>query len=88
VLMPNIRYLHGRYWDYFDHHTPLTDYSLGEALTLSGFTLRRVVDRFLPYTIKQRLFPRSTLLLGAYLRLPFLWPLFGRQMLIVAGNGP
>ena len=24
VLMPNIRYLPGRYWDYFDHHLPLT----------------------------------------------------------------
>src|SRR6185503_8219159 len=27
-LGPNIRVLHGRYWDFFDHHTPLSDLSL------------------------------------------------------------
>jgi SAM-dependent methyltransferase len=87
VLGPNIRYLHGRYWDYFDHHTPLTHYSLSEALRLSGFALDRVVPRFLPYTVRQRSVPRSTLLLSLYLRLPILWPLFGRQMLVVARKG-
>src|SRR3954447_20139724 len=30
VLMPNLRYLPGRYWDYFDHHLPLTHLSLSE----------------------------------------------------------
>lgn len=84
VLMPNIRYLNGRYWDYFDHHTPLTHYSLVEALKLSGFAAVRVVPRFLPYTVKQRSVPKSTSLLSLYLRLRFLWPLFGRQMLVVA----
>ncbi|MGH2662611.1 MAG: methyltransferase domain-containing protein [Actinomycetota bacterium] len=83
VLMPNIRYLHGRYWDYFDHHTPLTDFSLGEALKLTGFGLERVVPRFLPYTVKQTSVPKSLLLLRLYLRLPFVWPIFGRQMLVV-----
>lgn len=84
VLMPNIRYLAGRYWDYFDHHTPLTHLSLVEALTLEGFRPRRVVPRFLPYTVKQRGAPRSATLVRVYLSLRFLWPLFGRQMLVVA----
>lgn len=84
VLMPNIRYLHGRYWDYFDHHTPLTEHSLVEALRLADFTPERVVPRFLPFTVKQRSVPKSTLLLRVYLRLPLLWPLFGRQMLVIA----
>jgi SAM-dependent methyltransferase len=84
VLMPNLRYLHGRYWDYFDHHVPLTHLSLGEALALTGFEVDRMVPRFLPYTVKQRHVPRSTLLLRVYLRLPVLWPVFGRQMLVVA----
>lgn len=84
VLMPNIRYLNGRYWDYFDHHTPLTHYSLVEALRLSGFNIARVVPRFLPYTVKQRSVPKSIFLLALYLRLRFVWPLFGRQMLVVA----
>jgi SAM-dependent methyltransferase len=84
ILMPNIRYLNGRYWDYFDHHTPLTHFSLAEALDLARFKAIRVLPRFLPYTVKQRSVPKSTLLLRVYLRLPFLWPLFGRQMLVVA----
>ena len=84
VLMPNIRYLNGRYWDYFDHHIPLTHHSLVEALTLSGFTPTSVIPRFLPYTVKQRALPRSLLLLRIYLRARFLWPLFGRQMLVLA----
>ena len=37
VLMPNIRYLAGRYWDYLDHHLPLTHLSLSEALELTGY---------------------------------------------------
>lgn len=88
VLMPNIRYLGGRYWDYFDHHTPLTHLSLIEALGVEGFRPRRVVPRFLPYTVKQRGIPKSTALVRAYLSLRFLWPLFGRQMLVVADRGP
>ena len=87
ILQPNIRYLPGRYWDYFDHHTPLSDRSMIEGLELAGFVPVRVVPRFLPYTVKETRLPRSTALLRAYLRLPFLWPLFGRQMLIVAKAG-
>jgi SAM-dependent methyltransferase len=88
ILQPNIRYLPGRYWDYFDHHTPLSHLSMIEGLELAGFVPVRVVPRFLPYTVKETRMPRSTALLRAYLRLPFLWPLFGRQMLIVAEAGP
>jgi SAM-dependent methyltransferase len=88
VLMPNIRYLPGRYWDYFDHHIPLTHLSLVEALHISGFRPERVVPRFLPYTVKGSRAPRSTLLLHVYLTLRFLWPLFGRQMLVVARREP
>lgn len=86
TMQPNIRYLPGRYWDYFDHHTPLSHESMGEALVLAGFELTKVVPRFLPYTVRSRL-PRSTSLVHAYLRLPLLWPLFGRQMLLVARRG-
>ncbi len=25
VLQPNIRYVGGAYWDFLDHHLPLTD---------------------------------------------------------------
>lgn len=84
ILQPNVRYLPGRFWDYFDHHTPLTHLSVVEALGITGFVPTHVVPRFLPYTVKETRLPRSTVLLRAYLRLPVLWPIFGRQMLIVA----
>lgn len=86
VLMPNIRFLPGSYWDYLDHHLPLTDRSLVEALTLTGYDVRIVLPRFLPYTMKSRL-PRSPWLVRAYLALPFVWPILGRQMLVIARGG-
>jgi SAM-dependent methyltransferase len=88
VLQPNIRYLPGRYWDYFDHHTPLTHLSMVEAMRLAGLVPVEVVPRFLPYTVKGTRAPRSAGLVRAYLRLRVLWPLFGRQMFIVAEPRP
>ena len=86
VLMPNIRYLTGRYWDYFDHHVPLTHLSVSEALTIAGFRIERVTSRFLPYTVKSSRIPRSLAALRLYLRLPILWKVFGRQMLVIGSK--
>jgi SAM-dependent methyltransferase len=83
VLQPNIRYVGGRYWDYLDHHIPLTHLSMAEALELSGFSAEEVVPRFLPYTVKDRRFPHSVFLVRAYLKLRPAWRIFGRQMLLV-----
>ena len=82
-LGPNIRYLPGAYWDFWDHYLPLTDRSLVEGLELSGFSIERVVPRFLPYTMSQERTP-PLWMLSLYLRLPIVWPLFGRQFLVVA----
>lgn len=85
-LGPNIRYLHGRYWDFWDHYVPLTDKSLVEVLELTGFTIERTVPRFLPYTMSgARTPPLWTL--GVYLRLPFVWSIFGEQFLVI-GRAP
>jgi SAM-dependent methyltransferase len=84
LLMPNMRYLNGRYWDFFDHHTPLTHHSLSEALGLSGFRVDSVIPRFLPYSVAQTRLPKRPVFLRVYLRLRFLWPLMGRQMLVIA----
>lgn len=88
VLMPNIRYLAGRYWDYFDHHLALTHVSLAEALKLTGYQVETVLPRFLPYTVKDARLPIRPWMVVAYLRLRPLWPLLGRQMLIVASPRP
>jgi len=83
ILQPNIRYCSRDYWMFFDHITPLDDYSLVEALELSGFEAIEVIRRFLPFTTKGGL-PKSLLLLRIYLAVPLLWRVFGAQSFIVA----
>jgi SAM-dependent methyltransferase len=84
-LGPNIRYMAGPYWDFFDHIVPLSDRSLAEALALSGFQVDRVIPRFLPWSMSGRTVPPS-FVIRAYLRLPMVWPLIGRQFLVVASK--
>lgn len=85
ALGPNIKYLPGAYWDFWDHYLPLTELSLREALENRGFTLEQCIGRFLPYTMAGG--PRHPLwMLQLYLRLPFLWPVRGRQFLVIAGK--
>lgn len=83
ILQPNIRFLPGEYWDFFDHHTPLTDRSLVEGVQLAGLEPTHVIPRFLPYTTKSRL-PQWPWLIRLYLRVPLAWRLLGRQALVVA----
>ncbi len=82
-LGPNIKYLPGKYWDFWDHHLPLTELSLKEGLEISGFTVVTCYDRFLPYTMVNA--PQYPILfLALYLRCPPVWKLLGRQFLIIA----
>jgi SAM-dependent methyltransferase len=85
AMGPNIRYLPGRYWDFFDHHTILTEASLGEVLEMEGFVLQRVTSRFLPYTMVNGL-EYPLFLVRLYLSLPWLWWLKGRQFFVVAAK--
>ena len=82
VLQPNIRFLYDEYWDFFDHHTPLSDRSLAEGLSLAGFEVRTLVPRFLPYTTKSRL-PKAAIFVRLYLALPLAWRVLGKQALAV-----
>lgn len=85
VLQPNIHYAYREYWDYLDHHLPLTHLSLEEALNIVGLTVREMRPRFLPYSFKSRL-PQSTFLLKLYLAAGPLHLLFGKQMFVVAAK--
>ena len=80
ILQPNIRLIGGSYWDFIDHQCALTEKSLAEAAELAGFSTKRVVTRFLPYTTKSR-FPQHPLLVRAYLAFPLAWWVFGKQTL-------
>lgn len=83
ALGPNIRYLPGEYWDFYDHYLALTELSLGEVMAETGFTLEEQIPRFLPYTMS-RGGQRPVWMLRLYLKLKFAWPLFGKQFLVVA----
>lgn len=83
ILNPNIRFSTSDYWDYFDHLTPVSDRSVVEGLELAGFEIDEVIPKFVPNTVKDSL-PKNPLLVKIYLKLPFLFPIFGRQMFIVA----
>jgi SAM-dependent methyltransferase len=88
VLMPNVRYLSGRYWDYFDHHLPLTHVSLAEALGLAGFECQEQIPRFLPYTVKDAPVTVHPWLVRGYLWMRPAWPILGRQMFVMATKSP
>lgn len=79
---PNVKFLPGLHWDFFDHHTILTEASMAEALEMIGFRAEHVVPRFLPYTMVNA--PQYPMwLLRIYLRMPWLWWIKGRQFLVI-----
>ncbi len=83
VLGPNLRYLPGHYWDFYDHHLGLTHLSLGEALRLQGFEVALCIDRFLPFTTQGAL-PTHPRLVWLYLKAPWVWRWLGKQFFVVA----
>ncbi len=85
ILQPNVKYLYKDFWDFFDHRTPLSHLSMMEVLRSQGFVIKEVMPRFLPYTTKSA-FPQNPILVKAYLRIPLLYRIFGKQMFIVAGK--
>lgn len=82
-LGPNVKYLAGQYWDFWDHHLPLTEESLGEVLEVLGFEVERCVPRFLPYVMVRRR-PVPMPLVRLFLRLPWLWWTIGKQFFVIA----
>lgn len=83
AMGPNIKYLTGLYWDFYDHHVILTEKSLSEALEIEGFKIEKCIPRFLPYTMVGG-FQYPLVFIKAYLYMPFLWWIKGRQFLVIA----
>lgn len=82
ALGPNVKLISGKYWDFFDHHLPLTELALAEAMLMAGFVVERALPKFLPYTMAQGFRP-PIWTLRAYLKFPILWKFFGRQFLVI-----
>jgi SAM-dependent methyltransferase len=82
AMGPNVRYLSGAYWDFFDHHLALTELSLAEALEMTGYRIDLALAKFLPYSMSQGFRP-PIWTLHLFLNMPVLWRLFGRQFLVI-----
>jgi len=82
AMGPNIKYLPGAYWDFYDHHIALTELAMVEVMTKCGFTIDMMKPRFLPYSMSNGTnYP--VWILRLYLLMPPVWPLFGKQFLII-----
>jgi SAM-dependent methyltransferase len=81
ALGPNIKFVQGAYWDFWDHFLCLTELSLAEAMLNNGFQVQSSIPRFLPYSmVAQPQYPPSFVRL--YLAFPVLWRFFGKQFLV------
>ena len=83
ILQPNIKYVKGQYWDFFDHKIPLTESALLELGEMLQFKSKVCIKRFLPYTTKSGL-PKGPLIIWLYLMLmPISGVFFGSQSFLV-----
>ena len=83
ALGPNIKFLHGQYWDFYDHHVYLTEASLGEAMEVEGYEIEFITPQFLPFTmVEAPEYPMG--FVRAFINFPLLWRIFGKQFLVVA----
>jgi len=83
AMGPNIRFVHGNYWDFWDHAVPISDRSLIELLAVQHLEIVDKYDRFMPYTSSSPL-PQAPVLVRMYVRSRLLWPIFGKQFVIRA----
>jgi hypothetical protein len=82
VMGPNFRYCSRDYFDFADHTTILTERAVEEHLYAAGFEIVTVRPQFLPYSFTGRL-PSHPMLVRAYLRLPIVWRILGKQFLVI-----
>jgi len=83
LLGPNIRYLADKYWDFWDHHIPISHKSVEELLKLKGFKVECNFPKFLPYSMSQGFTP-PVFFVKMYLKMKLFWKIFGKQFLIIA----
>lgn len=83
ALQPNIRYAPDLYWDFYDHHLPLSHLSAKEGFEKNGYEVIELIPRFIPWSTKSRL-PQHPILVRLYLASPWIWPLLGKQFFILA----
>jgi SAM-dependent methyltransferase len=82
AMGPNIKYVPGAYWDFWDHFIPLTENALAEGCRQEGFQIEECIDKFLPFTmVNQPQYP--VFFIDLYLLFPLAWRILGKQFLVV-----
>lgn len=82
AMQPNIKYSGDSYWDFYDHHLPLSHNSAAEGFAKNGFQIELLIPKFVPFSTKSRL-PKTGVFVSVYLKIPFLWNIFGKQFVII-----
>ena len=82
IVGPNFRYCSREYFDCADHTLALTHVSVAEHLYAAGFSIDRVVPRFLPFSFRGSL-PPSAAMTRWYLKLSAAWKVLGKQFLVL-----
>ncbi|MCX7641858.1 MAG: class I SAM-dependent methyltransferase [Elusimicrobiales bacterium] len=82
ILQPNFALLGSDYFKFIDHKVILTHHNLKEALEISGFNIKKMIIRFLPYTTKSIL-PKHPLFVKLYLKTKIIWYFLGKQTLFI-----
>jgi SAM-dependent methyltransferase len=82
ILQPNIRFATKNYWMFFDHINAIDDRALEELFVTMGFSLKKRILKFLPFTTHSR-YPIKTRLVKLYIKLPFLWKIIGKQSFLI-----
>ena len=81
ALQPNYTYCYRHYFDDYTHCRVFSHVSLADFLKAQGFTIERIIPRFLPFSFKSRA-PKWGWLARLYLRSP--WKPWAKQMLVIA----
>lgn len=85
AMQPNIKYAGHAYWDFYDHVLPLSHLSIQEAFLKNGYAIERLIPRFVPFSTKSA-YPKHPALVSFYLKVPLLWRLLGKQLVVVASK--
>lgn len=81
IIQPNFKYAYREYFDDFTHRLIFTHVSLCDFLKSQGLEIKKVVPKFIPFSMKSKL-PKMPFLIKLYLWLPI--KPFARQMLLIA----
>jgi len=82
IFMPNYRYCSREYFDDYTHITPLSDRSLSDWLTASGYQVEFVHPKLMPFSVKDSKLPITSWLIKLWLLSPI--KPGGKQLLIRA----